>query len=91
MWLGGEAFAELGGEFSVELDCDEAVGAGGEQRRDGGFAGADFDDGAVGEIAQCVDDGAAGGGADEEVLSEFGFGAGRDCGVLLRSECQLLD
>ncbi len=74
--LGGETFAEARGEFAVELDGDEASGAGSEQICDGGLAGADFDDGAMGEIAECVDDGMAGRGAGEEVLAELGFDVG---------------
>lgn len=71
--LRGEAFAEARGEFAVEFDGDEAAGAGGEQVRDGGFAGADFDDGAVSEVAEGIDNGVAGRGTDEEVLAEFRF------------------
>lgn len=72
---GGEAFAEARGEFAVEFDGDEAACAGREQVRNGGFAGADFDDGALGEVAEGIGDGVAGRGADEEVLAEFRFAA----------------
>jgi hypothetical protein len=69
----GEALAETRGELAIEFDGDEAAGAGREQVRDGGFAGADFDDGAVGEVAEGIDNGVAGRGTDEEVLAKFRF------------------
>lgn len=85
--LVAEAEGELAGECRVELDGDEAVGAGGEDLGDGAVAGADLDDGAVGEVAEGVDDGVAGAVIGEEVLAEFGFGFARhaegDCAVVL--------
>ncbi len=67
-----EAEAEFGGEGAVELDGDEASGAGGEDFGDGAVAGTDLDDRALGEVAEGVGDAVAGGVVDEEVLSEFG-------------------
>lgn len=78
MGLGSEAFAEAGREVAVKLNRDKARGTRSEQLGDGGFAGSDFNDGTLGEIAESVDDGVTGRGADKEILSEFGFAAGRD-------------
>ena len=69
----GEAFAEARGEVAIEFDGDEAASAGREQIGNGGFAGTDFDDGAIGEVAEGINDGLAGRWADEEILAEFGF------------------
>lgn len=77
-----EAVAEAWGQVAVEFDGDEAFGVRGEQFGDGGFAGADFDDGAAGDVAEGIDNALASRGADEEVLAELGFVAGGN-GVLL--------
>jgi hypothetical protein len=69
--LRGEVRPEVRGEGRVEFDGDEALGAAGEDVRDGSAAGADFDDGAVGDIAECVGDGGLSGRTDEKVLAEF--------------------
>ncbi len=68
-----EAEAKFGGEGGVELDGDEAAAARGEERCDSSVAGADFEDGAGGDVAERVDDGLAGAVVGEEVLAEFGF------------------
>ena len=65
--------AELFGEGRVELDAVKMRGACGEDRGDGAVAGADLDDGARGDVAECVGDAVAGGFVDEEVLAELGF------------------
>jgi hypothetical protein len=70
--LSGEIGVEIGGEGRVEFDGDDALGAAGEDVRDGSAAGADFDDGAVGDIAERVGDGGLSGRTDEKVLAEFG-------------------
>ena len=69
---GSKLFAELRSEVAVEFDGDEAVGTGVEQPSDGSAAGSDFDNGAMGEVAEGVDDSGLRRGADEKVLAEFG-------------------
>jgi len=49
---GWEPGAEMGGEAGVKLDGEDVGGAGHEGASDGSGAGADFDDGAVGEVAE---------------------------------------
>ncbi len=46
----------MGGQDGVEFDGDDVGGAGGESMGDGAGAGADFDDGAAGEVAEGVGD-----------------------------------
>ncbi len=70
--VAGELCAQARSEAAVEFDGDEALGTAGEEAGDGAAAGADFDNGAPGEIAEGVGDGGLGGGADEEILAEFG-------------------
>ena len=65
--------AELFGEGRVELDAVKMRGACGEDRGDGAVAGTDLDDGASGDVAECVGDAVAGGFVGEEVLAELGF------------------
>jgi hypothetical protein len=69
----GELGAEVGGQVAVELDGDEAMGAGSQNGGEGAAAGADFNDGAMGDVAESVGDGRLGGGADEEILTEPGL------------------
>lgn len=71
--LGGEAVFEVGGEDGVDFNGDEASGACGEELRNGATAGADFDDGAGGDVAEGRDYALDGLLVAEEVLAEFGF------------------
>jgi len=68
----GELPAEARGEIAVELDGDELTGAAGEDGGNGSAAGSDFEDGAAGDVTERIGDGGLGGGADEEILAEFG-------------------
>lgn len=61
--------SELWGESAVQFNGDESFGAGGEDFCDGTVAGADFDDGAGGEVAESVGDGVTGLIVYEEVLA----------------------
>ncbi len=64
-----EAEGELAGEGGVELDAVEVGAAGGQKVGDCSVAGADFDDGAGGCVAEGVGDAGAGVFVDEEVLA----------------------
>lgn len=72
-FFGEESLLDAPGEFAVEFDGDEALGLGGDALGDDAFAGADFDDGAGGDVSQGGDDALDGSGVAEEVLPEFGF------------------
>ena len=74
--LVAEAEGQLGGERAVELAGDEAFGAAGEDLGEGAVAGADLDDGALADVAECVYDGVAGCVVDEKILSELWLDVG---------------
>ena len=71
--LVAKAKAELGGESWVELDEDEAAGAGSEQVGDGAVAGADLEDGAGGDVAEAGGYVVAGDVVGQEILAELGL------------------
>ena len=70
---GGKSAAQIGGKIVVQFDGHHACGACGEGASDGSRAGADFDDGAAGEIAQRGSDALDGLLIGEKVLAELGF------------------
>jgi len=70
----GELGAEMGGKAGVELDGKNVGCTSGESAGDGACAGADFDDGAAGDIAERGSDALDGLRVVKEVLTEFGFG-----------------
>ena len=69
MGLLAEAELEFGCEGAVKFQGDEAPGAGGQDVGDGAVAGADFDNGAAGEVAEGIGDTALGVCIDEKVLA----------------------
>ena len=70
----GNLCAQLNGEVVVQLDCDDAGRACCQGSGDGAAAGADFNYGSAGEIAERGNDALGGLGVVEEVLAEFGLG-----------------
>lgn len=72
--IGGESFAEAGGELAVELDGEDMAGLGGKGASNGAAARANFDDGTAGEIAQRREDATDGACVGEKVLAEPGPG-----------------
>ena len=64
-----EAEAQFRDEGTVEFYRDEALGTFGEDGCDGSVAGADLDDGSVGDIAEGICDAMAGCVVGEEVLA----------------------
>lgn len=73
IWLVAEAEGEFGGEGAIQFEGDEPFAAAGEYLGDGSVAGANFDDGTLGHVAEGVHNGVAGGVVDKEVLTEFGL------------------
>ena len=71
MRIVAETEGEFAGESRVELDAVQLAHAGSEQRRDCPVAGADFDDGAGGGIAQRLYDATTSVFIHEKILSEF--------------------
>ena len=72
-FVGGKLAAEIGSEVVVKFDGEYLPGSCGQSSSDGASAGADFDDSARGEVAECCCDALNRIRIVEEVLSEFGF------------------
>jgi len=73
-FVGRKLRAQLCGEVMIQFDSNHAACFCGQGSGDGASAGANFDDGAAGEIAECGDNTLTGVRVVEEVLSEFGLG-----------------